>query len=50
MRQANIFYAVITAKRFQTRTEEEIEQLLSNYKLQLYKYHVFLILVTFPKS
>ena len=27
-RQANNFYAVMTAKRFQTRTEEEIEQLL----------------------
>ena len=27
-RQANNFYAVMAAKRFQTRTEEEIEQLL----------------------
>ena len=26
--QANNFYAVMAAKRFQTRTEEEIEQLL----------------------
>ena len=29
-RQANNFYAVMVAKRFQTRTEEEIEQLLRN--------------------
>ena len=27
-RQANNFYAVMAAKRFQARTEEEIEQLL----------------------
>jgi len=33
-RQANNFYTVMAAKRFQTRTEEEIEQLLPNKSLK----------------